>query len=81
MAKQHIPVDINGFSVRNGIRVQYLVSGIENSDHPWVHGIPSLKAAVAIAKTYPDVYGDGSATHITRRLDKLAPPEIGRAHV
>lgn len=74
MAKQHIPVDLNGFNLRNGIRVTYDVAGADDLKYPWVHGIPTLKAAVAIAKDYPGVYGDGSASHITRRLDQLAPP-------
>jgi hypothetical protein len=73
MVMQNILVDKNGFNIRNGIRVTYDVAGADNLKYPWVHGIPTLKAAVAIAKDYPGVYGYGSTSHIARNLDKLAP--------
>lgn len=73
MAKQHIPVDINGFNVRNGIRVSYAVDGVDKLKGQWIHKIPTLKAAVAIAREFSDEYRDGSSANITRRLDKLAP--------
>jgi hypothetical protein len=80
MAKQHIPVDLNGFNVRNGIRVSYAVDGIDKQKAQWIHQIPTLKAAVAIAKEFSDEYQDGSSANITRRLDELAPPGSNYHH-
>ena len=80
MAKQHLPVDLNGFNVRNGIRVSYAVDGIDKLKGQWIHEIPTLKAAVAIAKEFSGEYQDGSSAGITRRLDKLAPPGSNYHH-
>jgi hypothetical protein len=62
------------FRDRDDVCVEYEVRGIAGSaEFPYRNGIASLKAAVAIARTYPDVYGDGSATHVFRRYSKRYP--------
>lgn len=56
------------FRERDGVCVQYEVRGIQGSEaFPYVNDLPSLKEAVAIARRYPGVYRDGSATHVLRR--------------
>ncbi len=55
-------------------RVSYDVRGFPDSEaFPYVDGVPTLKEAIAIAKTYPGVYRDGAATHIVRRYSKEYP--------
>ncbi len=75
------------FRERDGVCVTYDVSGqSDDGEFPYVNDLPTLKEAVAIAKTYPGIYEDGSATHITRRFAKLYPPgskfhhHAGRTH-
>lgn len=59
------------FRDRDGACVQYEVRGIDRSeDFPYRNDITSLKAAVAIARTYPGIYRDGAATHVLRRVSK-----------
>jgi hypothetical protein len=68
------------FRERDGACVQYEVRGIAGSAaFPYINDLPSIKAAVAIARTYPGVYRDGSATHVLRRYSKLLP-EGGEFH-
>lgn len=51
--------------------VEYSVSGTaEDPTYPFVDGIPSLREAIAIARLYPGIYRDGSATHIHRRVTR-----------
>lgn len=62
------------FRDRDDVCIQYEVRGIEGSKQfPYRNDIASLKAAVAIARTYPGLYGDGSATHVFRRYSKRYP--------
>lgn len=62
------------FRERDGVCVQYEVRGIQGSEaFPYVNDLPSLKEAVAIARRYPGVYRDGSATHVLRRYSKRLP--------
>ena len=47
--------------------VRYAVRGFSGSRvFPTVTGLPTLRQAVSIARTYPDVYRDGSAMHVVR---------------
>jgi len=63
-----------GFRERDGGRVTYDVRGIPGrGDCPYVNDIPSLKEAVAIGRSYPEVYGDGASTQIVRNYAKLFP--------
>lgn len=65
----------NGFRDRDGVSITYDITGIsESKDYPYVSDLPSLKAAVSLAKRYPHVDRDASATRITRRYSRLAPP-------
>lgn len=69
------------FRLRDGVRISYDVRGIPDSEEfPYVNDLPSLKIAVAIAKRYPGIYGDGSTTHIVRNYAKLSPPGSGYHH-
>lgn len=62
------------FRERDGVCVQYEVRGIQGSEaFPYVNDLPPLKEAVAIARRYPGVYRDGSATHVLRRYSKRLP--------
>jgi len=55
-------------------RVTYDVAGTNGrSEYPYISGITSLKEAVAVAKRYPNIYGDGAATHIVRSIECLHP--------
>lgn len=59
------------FREDGGFSITYDVGGVAGSaQFPYRHDIPSLKEAVAIARTYPGVYLDGAATHITRQYTK-----------
>ena len=59
------------FRDRDGVCVQYEVRGIDGSaEFPYRNDLTSLKAAVALARTYPGIYGDGAATHVLRRYSK-----------
>lgn len=63
------------FRARDGVKITYDVRGVADSvEYPYVNDLPSLKLAVGTARSYPDVYRDGSATHITRTRTELAPP-------
>lgn len=63
------------FRERDGMCIQYEVRGIPDSvDFPYVNDLTTLKAAIEIGRTYPDIYSDGSATHIVRRYSKLLEP-------
>ena len=63
------------FRERDGVCIQYDVRGKQNSvEYPYVNDLPTLRAAIEIGKTYPDIYGDGSATHIVRRYSRLLEP-------
>jgi hypothetical protein len=62
------------FRERDGVCIEYEVRGYGTDEVPYVNSISTLKEAVAIGRNYPDVYGDGSATHILRRCSKLHPP-------
>lgn len=54
--------------------MQYEVRGVEGSEaFPYRNDIATLKEAVAIARGYPGVYKDGSATHVLRRYSKRYP--------
>ncbi len=58
----------------SGHRVTYDVAGTNSgSEYPYINGLSSLKEAIAIAKSYPNIYGDGAATHIVRSLECLHP--------
>lgn len=62
------------FRERDGVCIEYEVRGIPGSErYPYLNHIPTLKEAVAIAHTYPGVYGDGAATHVIRRYSKKYP--------
>lgn len=62
------------FRERAGVCIEYEVRGIPDSEqYPYRNHIPTLKEAVAIACTYPGVYGDGAATHVVRRYSKKHP--------
>lgn len=62
------------FRERDGVCISYEVRGIPGSEQfPYIDDVGTLKEAVAIARTYPDVYQDGSATHIVRRYSKKYP--------
>lgn len=70
------------FRGRDGVCIQYDVRGRQDSvEYPYVNDLPTLRAAVAIAKTYPDIYGDGSATHIVRRYSRLLEPGKSQRHM
>jgi hypothetical protein len=60
------------------MRFRYAVRGLAGSrEFPTVTGLPNLRQAVAIARSYPDIYGDGSATHVVR--DRAVPAPLGAA--
>ena len=60
---------------------EYSVMGIPNSkEFPYHNGLKTLKEAVKIAKTYRDVYGDGSATHVIRHVCIRAEVDGGYSH-
>lgn len=62
------------FRERDGVCIEYEVRGIPGSEqYPSLDHIPTLKDAVAIARTYPGVYRDGAATHVVRRYSKKYP--------
>ncbi|MDN0082356.1 hypothetical protein QU487_06265 [Crenobacter sp. SG2305] len=62
------------FRERDGVCVEYEVRGIPGSEkYPYLNHIRTLKEAVAIARTYPGIYGDGAATHVVRRYSKQFP--------
>lgn len=62
------------FRGRDGVCIEYEVSGIDGSNqYPYLNHIGTLKEAVAIARAYPGIYGDGAATHIIRRYSKKLP--------
>lgn len=51
--------------------VEYGIQGIPGDpDFLYVDGVPSLRKAIAIAKLYPNVYRDGAATHVLRRITR-----------
>ncbi len=51
-------------SLNENEAVRYEVFGNGSWLYPFVSDIPSFDQAVKIALRYPDVYGDGSATHM-----------------
>ena len=52
-------------------RVEYEISGTNyDPAFPYVSGVPSLKEAITIARLYPGIYPDGSATHVLRRVTR-----------
>lgn len=56
-------------------RFRYAVRGLTDSrQYPTVTGLPTLRQAVALARFYPDIYGDGAATHVVRSRTVAAPP-------
>jgi hypothetical protein len=57
------------------MRFWYAVRGLANSrEFPTLTGLPTLRQAVAIARFYPGVYGDGAATHVVRMLREDCSP-------
>ena len=62
------------FRERDGVCIEYEVRGIPGSEQfPYLDHISRLKEAVAIARSYPGIYGDGAATHVVRRYSKKYP--------
>lgn len=69
------------FRERDGVCIQYHVSGLNDSDEqPYVNGLTSLKEAVAIARGYKDTCGTGYATTIKRSYAKRCPEGSGYHH-
>jgi len=62
------------FRERDGVCVTYEVRGYPGSEqYPYVNDLPTLRAAIEIAKSYP-VQQNGSRTDIVRQYAKLLPP-------
>lgn len=62
------------FRERDGVCIEYEVRGIPGSEkYPYIDHLRTLKEAVAIARTYPEVYADGAATHVVRMYSKRCP--------